>query len=58
MSVIVKNQDGDIIIYSKGSDEAIKDRVDKDYESTDEYEIIMDNATNFSREGLRTLIVA
>lgn len=41
MSVIVKDENGEITIYTKGSDDAVKGRLDPDNDQSNDYGAII-----------------
>eukprot|EP00347_Sterkiella_histriomuscorum_P010576 403375747 len=55
MSVIVRDSQGQIVMYTKGADSIISQRLDKSIRNHNQ--ITMDYATQYAREGLRTLIL-
>ena len=57
MSIIVKDKNG-IKLYTKGADCEIKKRLSKKSIESENYEIISDGLSEFSKKGLRTLMVA
>jgi len=61
-SVILRNPDGSIILYSKGSDAQMIKRISEKSRNTKKgaqvYDSSMEHLDNFSQLGLRTLVVA
>ncbi|CDW72470.1 cation transport atpase [Stylonychia lemnae] len=57
MSVIVQDENDDIYLFAKGSDDAILPKIHYSQRETADYENIIQGAKQFSREGLRTLMV-
>ena len=55
MSVILKNKDGKILLYSKGADNILLNRMKKPVKKQKE---TWDCLTKFANTGLRTLLVA
>ncbi len=55
MSVILKNKNGKILLYSKGADNILLNRMKKPVKKQKE---TWDCLTNYANTGLRTLIVA
>ena len=58
MSVIIKNEEGKIILYSKGADSTIDKLLSNNSKITDEYASTMKNLDIFAKKGLRTLMIA
>ena len=58
MSVVIKNPDGSLSLYSKGADTIMMERMDDDVDNA--YLMMISNAHihQFSTEGLRTLVLA
>ena len=56
MSVIVENAKGEVILYTKGADSIILERINKD--KNPETVVTMKYLSEFADEGLRTLLVA
>jgi len=56
MSVIVRSPEGKIYLFCKGADNIIMDRRSKDI-SSDELEYLTTSINEFSRNGLRTLLI-
>jgi len=57
MSIIIRYQD-EIILYAKGADSEISKRLSKKNMDNDNYEIISNGLIEFSKKGLRTLMIA
>ena len=57
MSIIVKYQE-EIILYIKGADSEISKRLSKKALENENYKIISDGLIEFSKQGLRTLMIA
>ena len=57
MSIIVRDQFG-IKLYSKGADSEISKRLSKKSFESENYEIISNGLLEFSKKGLRTLMIA
>ena len=58
MSVIVKNQEGKIILYSKGADSIIEKLLSFNCKYSDEYKSTIKYLEKFAKKGLRTLMLA
>ena len=58
MSVIIKNPEGKIILYSKGADSIIEKLLSFNSKFTDEYKSTIKNLELFAKKGLRTLMLA
>lgn len=56
MSVILENEKGETILYTKGADSMILERMQK--EKNPDIEPTMKHLSQFADEGLRTLLVA
>jgi len=56
MSVIVENQKGEVILYTKGADSIILERINK--EKNPDTVVTMKYLSEFADEGLRTLLIA
>ena len=57
MSIIVRDQNG-IKLYSKGADSEISKRLSKKSIESENYEIISNGLIEYSKRGLRTLMIA
>lgn len=57
MSVVVRDEEGRIMLFCKGADNKIIQRADIDQQSGD-FKVMMANLDRFACEGLRTLLVA
>jgi phospholipid-transporting ATPase len=58
MSVVIRSADGEIILYSKGADNIMMDRLDRQKNNQDMIKKANDSLTEFSNVGLRTLVIA
>lgn len=57
MSVIVRDQTGNLYLITKGAPEVLFERARYGWKQTDEYEHIVNVHQEYSREGLRVLAV-
>ena len=57
MSIIIRYLD-EIILYTKGADSEISNRLSKEYLDNNNYDIISKGLIEFSKKGLRTLMIA
>ena len=58
MSVIIKNPEGKIILYTKGADSIIEKLINKNSKNSDEFSSTIENLNKFAKKGLRTLMLA
>jgi magnesium-transporting ATPase (P-type) len=58
MSVIVKNQEGKIILYAKGADSIIDKLLNKNNKVSEKYSSTIEYLDKFAKKGLRTLMLA
>ena len=58
MSVIIKNPEGKIILYTKGADSIIEKLINKNSKNSDEFSSTIVNLNKFAKKGLRTLMLA
>ena len=58
MSVIIKNQKGKIILYTKGADSIIEKLLSNKSKISNEFSSTMESLDKFAKKGLRTLMLA
>ena len=58
MSVIIKNPEGKIILYTKGADSIIEKLLNIKSKNTDEFSSTHESLDKFAKKGLRTLMLA
>eukprot|EP00347_Sterkiella_histriomuscorum_P021414 403334057 len=57
MSVIVQDETEEIVLFSKGSDDALIPKINLKQKKSEEYDLMVQSSQQFATEGLRTLLV-